>query len=73
MMKIELAVPCSAIEDMLCVQYRLEESAKLIKMEHDELSDVVAFSFDIDEEESFKIDREWDDDALAFELISEAI
>ena len=72
-MKIELAVPCSAIEDMLCAQYRLEESAKLTRMEHDELSDVVAFSFEIDDEDSDKIDREWDDDLLAFELIEEAI
>ena len=72
-MKIELAVPCSAIEDMLCSQYRLEESAKLTRMEHDELSDVVAFSFEIDEEDYTKINRDWDDSVLARDLIQEAI
>ncbi len=58
---------------MLCAKYRLEETAKLTGLEFDELSDVIALSFDVADYDLEKIDHDWDDDELAFELIEEAI
>ena len=58
---------------MLCAKYRLEDTAKLTSLEFDELSDVVALSFDIAEDDLEKIDHNWDDDQLAYALIEEAI
>ncbi len=72
-MKIELMIPCSTIEEMLHAQYHLEEPVKLTQMEHDDLSDVVAFSFEVDAEDREKITRDWDDDAFAVDLMEEAI
>ena len=72
-MRTELVIPCRALEDMLCAKYKLEETAKLTRLELDELSDVVAFSFDVADFDVEKIDHEWDDDQLAYDLIEEAI
>ena len=72
-MRTDLVIPCGALEDMLCAKYKLEETAKLTSLEFDELSDVIAFSFDIADFDLDKIDHNWDDDELAFELIGEAI
>jgi len=72
-MRTDLVIPCSALEDMLCAKYRLEETAKLTSLEFDELSDVVALSFDVADYDLNKIDHEWDDDQLAYALIEEAI
>ena len=72
-MKIELVVPVERIEDILYAQCYLEEPAKLTKMEHDEMGELCAFTFEVDEEDLPKIDRGWDDESFASELMSEAI
>ena len=71
--KIELVVPVERIEDMLNAQYYLEEPARLTKMEHDEMGELCAFTFEVDEEDLVKIDRGWDNDSFAEGLMSEAI
>ena len=71
--KIELIVPVERIEDMLNAQYRLEEPARLTEMEHDEMGELCAFTFEVDEDELAKIDRGWDKDSFAEGLMSEAI
>jgi hypothetical protein len=71
--KIDLIVPCETIEEMLYVQYRLDEPAKLTNMEYDEMGDLCAFTFAVDEEDSTKVSRDWSDDSFAEGLISEAI
>jgi len=71
--RIELVVPVERIEDMLNAQYYLEEPARLTKMEHDEMGELCAFTFEVDEEDLPRIDRNWDDGSFAEGLMSEAI
>ena len=71
--KIELIVPVEKIEDMLNAQYHLEEPVRLTEMEHDEMSELCAFTFEVDEEDLPRIDRNWDDDLFAEGLMSEAV
>lgn len=72
-MKIELGANCSEIEDMLSRRYNLSEPVKLMGLEFDEGSDLVAFSFEVDAEDSIQIDRNWDSSAFTTGLIEEAI
>lgn len=72
-MKIELAVPCSAIEEMICFQYKLDEPVKLTDMEYDEMGDLCAFTFETDAENTERIHRNWDDSAFACGIVEEAI
>ena len=72
-MIIELAVPVSTVEEMLSARHQLEEPVRLTHVEHDELSDICAFVFEVDEEDVPKIDRGWDDDDFAAGLIEESI
>jgi hypothetical protein len=71
--KIDLVVPCDAIEDVLCSQYRLDEPVKLTNMEYDEMGELCAFTFEVDEDDLPKIDRNWDDDSFASDLMQDAI
>ena len=71
--KIELVVPVERIEDMLNAQYYLEEPVRLTKVEHDEMSELCAFTFSVDEDDLPKIDRNWDDESFAEGLMSEAV
>lgn len=72
-MIIELAVPCSAIEEMLSVRHSLSEPVMLTHIERDELSDVCALVFEVDEGDVPRIDRGWDGDDFAAGLIEESI
>ena len=71
--KIDLVVPCDTIEGVLCSQYRLDEPVKLTNMEYDEMGELCAFTFEVDEDDLPKIDRNWDDDSFADEMIQDAI
>ena len=71
--RIELIVPVERIEDMLNAQYRLEEPARLTEMEHDEMGELCAFTFEVDEEDLPRIDRNWDDESFAEGLMDEAV
>ena len=71
--KIDLVVPCDAIEDVLCAQYMLDEPVKLTNMEYDEMGELCAFTFEVDEDDLPKIDRNWDDDSFADGLIQDII
>jgi hypothetical protein len=70
---IELAVNCSAVEEMLSAKHNLEEPVRLTHVEHDEMGDLCAFVFEVDEEDVPKIDRGWDTDDFAAGLIEESI
>ena len=72
-MIIELAVPCSAVEEMLSSKHQLAEPVRLTHVEHDEFSDVCALVFEVDEEDVPLIDRGWDADDFAAGLIEESI
>jgi hypothetical protein len=71
--EIELTVNCEEIEEMLRSQYNLDEPVKLTRMEHDELSDVCAFTFEVDADDSKQICRNWDSSAFTTGLLEEAI
>jgi len=71
--KIELAIACDLLEDLLQSRYNLTSPVRLTKMEHDELSDLCAFEFDVEAEDSALIGRNWDDYAFSEDLIGEAI
>ena len=71
--KIDLAVPCDAIESSLCAQFMLNEPVKLMNMEHDEMGELCAFTFEVDEDDLPKIDRNWDDDSFADDMIQDII
>jgi hypothetical protein len=71
--KIDLVVPCDAIEGILCSQYMLDEPVKLTNMEYDEMGELCAFTFEVDEDDLPKIDRNWDDDSFASDLMQDAI
>jgi len=70
---IELAVNCSSVEEMLSARHSLEEPVKLTHVEHDEMGDLCAFVFEVDEDDVPKIDRDWDSDDFAAGLVEEAI
>jgi hypothetical protein len=70
---IELDVPCGAIEELLRDKYHLDEPVKLVRMEHDELGDLCAFTFDVDAVDSKMICRDWDNSDFAMSLLEEAI
>lgn len=70
---LELAIACDLIEDLLQAKYNLTEPVRLVKMEHDELSDLCAFSFDVEADDSALIGRNWDDYAFAEGIVNEAI
>ena len=72
-MQIELTVPCSVLEEMLHAQYHLDEPVKLMKMEHDELGDLCAFTFEVEEESAKQIDRGWDATSFSGDIVDEAI
>lgn len=72
-MIIELMVTATAIEDLLSVHHRLDEPVRLTSVEHDELSDLCAFVFEVDEADVPKLDRGWDTDDFASGLVEEAI
>jgi hypothetical protein len=71
--KIDLVVPCDAIEGILCSQYMLDEPVKLTNMEYDEMGELCAFTFEVDEDDLAKIDRGWDDESFASDLMQDAI
>ncbi len=71
--QIELTVPCSVLEEMLHAQYHLDEPVELVKIEHDEYSDLCVFAFEVEEDVAGQIDRHWDDSSLAGGVIEEAI
>lgn len=70
---IDLAIPCETIEQMVYDQYHLDETVKLTKMEHDEMSDLCSFTFEVDVAVSKQICRDWDSDSFAAGLVEEAI
>lgn len=72
-MKIELAIACDMLEDLLQAKYNLTSPVKLLKMEHDELSDLCAFEFDVEADDAAFIGRDWDDYSFSEDLIGEAI
>lgn len=72
-MIIEVEVPASSVEELLSAQHNLSEPVRLAGIEHDELSDVCAFVFEVDEDDVPKIDRNWDNDEFAAGLLEEAI
>jgi hypothetical protein len=71
--KIDLVVACDAIEGVLCSQYMLDEPVKLTNMEYDEMGELCAFTFEVDEEDLPKIDRGWDDESFASDMMSDAV
>jgi len=71
--EIELCVPCNVIEEMLHARYHLDEPVKLTKMDHDELGDLCAFTFEMEEDTATQINREWDDTSFAGDIVDEAI
>lgn len=72
-MQIELTVPCSVLEEMLHAQYHLDEPVELVKIEHDEYSDLCVFAFEVEEDVAEQIDRHWDDTSFAGDILEEAI
>jgi hypothetical protein len=71
--QIELTVPCSVLEEMLHAQYHLDEPVELVKIEHDEYSDLCVFAFEVEEDVAGQIDRHWDDTSFAGDILEEAI
>jgi hypothetical protein len=71
--QIELTVPCSVLEEMLHAQYHLDEPVELVKIEHDEYSDLCVFAFEVEEDVAGQIDRHWDSDGFSESVIGEAI
>ena len=51
----------------------LDEPVKLTNMEYDEMGELCAFTFEVDEDDLPKIDRNWDDDSFADGLIQDII
>lgn len=72
-MQIELTVPCNVLEEMLHAQYHLDEPVKLTKMEHDELGDLCAFTFEMEAATAAQVDRQWDETSFAGDILKEAI
>ena len=72
-MKLELTVACDQMEDLLQARYNLNEPVKLIGMDYDELSDVCAFEFEVEADDSVRINRKWDDYAFTEDILGEAI
>ena len=73
LVSVELTVPCSSVEEMLRNRYRLDGPVELTRFERDDLSDVLGFTFELDEEDSNKVCRDWDDDTMAYDVVEEAI
>ena len=73
LVSIELNVACSAVEEMLRNRYRLDGPVELTRFERDDLSDVLGFTFELEEEDSNRVCRDWDDSVMAFDVVEEAI
>jgi hypothetical protein len=71
--KIDLVVACDVIEGILCSQYMLDEPVKLTNMEYDEMGELCAFTFEVDEEDLPRIDRGWDDESFASDMMQDAV
>ena len=73
LVSIELNVSCSAVEEMLRNRYRIDGPVELTRFERDDLSDVLGFTFELEEEDSNKVCRDWDDSVMAYDVVEEAI
>ena len=72
-MNIELSLSCDQIEDLLQAQYNLDEPVKLTGMEYDEDGDLCAFQFDVEESDTERLHRDWNDWGFAEGLVGEIL
>ena len=73
LVSVELTIPCSSVEEILKNQYHINGPVELTRFERDDLSDVLGFTFELDEEDSNKICRDWDEDTMANDIVEELI
>jgi hypothetical protein len=70
---IELTVNVSDVEELLKNRHDMSGEVRLTGVEFDESGDLVAFSFDVEAEDSVNIDRFWGDLSFAEGLVEDAI
>lgn len=54
-MEVEMSISCSELEDKIRFNHKLEETVKISDCQYDEMADMVIFTIEIDEDESYMV------------------